>query len=85
VGPRAVLDAVVKRKIPSPCQELKPKTLIVQPVASVDYLICILNRKWCHVLSMKIRKPFKYNSYVFIRRYLYSEPWNWIHPAMMRG
>jgi hypothetical protein len=33
VGPRAVLDAVVKRKIPSPLRESKPGTLIVQPVA----------------------------------------------------
>jgi hypothetical protein len=33
VDPRAVLDAVVKRKIPSPRQESKPRTSIVQPVA----------------------------------------------------
>jgi hypothetical protein len=33
VGPRAVLDAVVKRKIPSPSRESKPTTPIVQPVA----------------------------------------------------
>jgi hypothetical protein len=26
VGPRAVLDAVVKRKIPSPCRESNPRT-----------------------------------------------------------
>jgi hypothetical protein len=32
VGPRAVLDTVVKRKIPSPCQESN-RTPIVQPVA----------------------------------------------------
>jgi hypothetical protein len=32
VGPRAVLDAVVKRKIPSPRRELNPRTPIVQPV-----------------------------------------------------
>jgi hypothetical protein len=33
VGPRAVLDAVVKRKIPSPSpRELNPRTRIVQPV-----------------------------------------------------
>jgi hypothetical protein len=32
VGPRAVLDAVVKRKIPSPSRESKPRTPIVQPV-----------------------------------------------------
>jgi hypothetical protein len=33
VGPRAGLDAVVKRKIPSLRRESKPTTSIVQPVA----------------------------------------------------
>jgi hypothetical protein len=33
VGPRAVLDAGVKRKIPSPRRESNPRTTIVQPVA----------------------------------------------------
>jgi hypothetical protein len=33
VGPRAVLDAVVKRKIPSSRRESNPRTPIVQPVA----------------------------------------------------
>jgi hypothetical protein len=33
VCPRAVLDAVVKRKIPSPRRESNPRTPIVQPVA----------------------------------------------------
>jgi hypothetical protein len=33
VGPRAVLEAVVKRKIPSPRRESNPRTPIVQPVA----------------------------------------------------
>jgi hypothetical protein len=33
VGPRAVLDTVVKRKIPSPRREWNPRTPIVQPVA----------------------------------------------------
>jgi hypothetical protein len=33
VGPRAVLDAVVKRKIPSPRRESNPRTPIIQPVA----------------------------------------------------
>jgi hypothetical protein len=33
VGPRAVLNAVVKRKIPSPRRESNPRTPIVQPVA----------------------------------------------------
>jgi hypothetical protein len=34
VGPRAVLDGVVKIKIPSPRRESNPRTPIVQPVAS---------------------------------------------------
>jgi hypothetical protein len=33
VGPRAVLEAVVKRKIPSPRRESNPRKPIVQPVA----------------------------------------------------
>jgi hypothetical protein len=33
VGPRAVLDAVVKRKIPSPRQESNSRNPIVHPVA----------------------------------------------------
>jgi hypothetical protein len=33
VGPRAVLDAVVRRKIPSTSRESNPRTLIVQPIA----------------------------------------------------
>jgi hypothetical protein len=34
VDPRAVLDVVVKRKIPSPQRESNPRTPILQPVAS---------------------------------------------------
>jgi len=33
VGPRAILDMVVKRKIPSPHQESNPGTPIIQPIA----------------------------------------------------
>jgi hypothetical protein len=33
VGPRAVLEAVVKRKVPSPRRESNPRTAIVQSVA----------------------------------------------------
>jgi hypothetical protein len=33
LGPRAVLDVVVKGKIPSPCWESNPRTLIIQPIA----------------------------------------------------
>jgi len=37
VGPGAILDVVVKRKIPRPHQESNPRTLIVQPVAQHYY------------------------------------------------
>jgi hypothetical protein len=33
MGTRAVLDAVVKRKIPSPLRDSNPRTPIVQPLA----------------------------------------------------
>jgi hypothetical protein len=44
VDPRAVLDAVVKRKIPSPRWESTPRTPIVQPVAQryTDWAITAL-------------------------------------------
>jgi len=32
VGPRVVLDVVVKRKVPSPCWESNPRTPIVQSI-----------------------------------------------------
>jgi hypothetical protein len=38
---RAVLDAVVKRKIPSPRRESKPRTPIVQTVACTDRKILL--------------------------------------------
>jgi hypothetical protein len=44
VGPRAVLDAVVKRKIPIPRRESSLRTPIVQPVAQryTDWAITAL-------------------------------------------
>jgi hypothetical protein len=41
VGPRTVLDAVVKRKIPSSRRETNPRTPTVQPVAQ-NYTDCRL-------------------------------------------
>jgi hypothetical protein len=35
MGPRAVLDAVVKRKILSPRRESNPRTPIIQPVTQL--------------------------------------------------
>jgi hypothetical protein len=39
VGPRAILDAVVKRKIPNPRRESNPETLIIQPLAELSGFI----------------------------------------------
>jgi hypothetical protein len=49
VGPSAVLDAVVKRKIPNPRRESNPKTPIVQPVAQryTDRAITALSLRGC--------------------------------------
>jgi hypothetical protein len=48
VGPRAVLDALVKRKIPSPRQESNPRTPIVQPVVILNtaQTKCLSFRPW---------------------------------------
>jgi hypothetical protein len=46
VRPRAGLDAVVKRKIPSPRRESNPRTPIVQPVAQ-RYTTELINYGMC--------------------------------------
>jgi hypothetical protein len=45
VGPRAVLDMVAKRKIPSLHKELNPRTPIIQPIAQCYTDWAILKRK----------------------------------------
>jgi hypothetical protein len=49
VGPRAVLHAMVKRKIPSPRRESNPRIPIVQPVAQhhTDWAIAALKEDVC--------------------------------------
>jgi hypothetical protein len=57
VGPRAVLDSVVKRKIPSTHRELNPRTPIIQPVdqSYTDWAIMApLIIKWCDILCTRI-------------------------------
>jgi hypothetical protein len=54
VSPRAVLDAVVKRKIPSPCRESNPRTQIVQSL--YRGYIDIKNHE---LLNTVIRRPFE--------------------------
>jgi hypothetical protein len=50
MGPRAVLDAVVKRKIPSPRREPNPRTAIVQPVVQryIELSWLFLENNWIY-------------------------------------
>jgi preprotein translocase subunit SecE len=45
VGPRAVLDAVVKRKIPNPRRKSNPRIIIVVVVVVVVIIIIIINAR----------------------------------------
>jgi hypothetical protein len=77
VGPRAVLDVMVKRKIPSPLRESKPRTPIVQPVAQhytdlaitalisviYDLKINLINNETMRGLMFSRRRRFKSRSF----------------------
>jgi hypothetical protein len=56
VGPRAVLDAVVKRKIPRSRRESNPRTPIVQPVAQrcTDWAITALSNTLIIIITIII-------------------------------
>jgi hypothetical protein len=56
VGRRAVLDAVAKRKIPSPLRESNPRTPIVQPVAQRYTEFNSYTKLHPYVLSKKLIK-----------------------------
>jgi hypothetical protein len=61
VGPRAVLDTEVKRKIPSPRRESNLRTQIVQPVAQrcTDLAITALPQS-----STEVKNVWRYTSTV---------------------
>jgi hypothetical protein len=69
VGPRAVLDAAVKRKIPSPSREWNPRTSIVQPVAQryTDWAITALNLQGLRNVLLVISSPTLYFDYVMLK------------------
>jgi hypothetical protein len=73
VGPRAVLDAVVKRKISSPRWETNPRTPIVQPVAQryTDWAITV---HWTAFVANKVSLNKSHES---VSR-LTNQPENWI-------
>jgi hypothetical protein len=53
MGPRAVLEAVVKRKIPSPRRESNPRTPIVQPVSNHYTTIGVVKQySYFHILKI---------------------------------
>jgi hypothetical protein len=77
VGPRAVLDAVVKRKIPTPRRESNPRTPIVQPVAQLctDWGIMALRLLLCNTLIPHLLHP----SYVQVFSFMFSFPYTSYH------
>jgi hypothetical protein len=62
VGPRTVLDVMVKRKILSPCRESNPKTPIVQPVAQsyTDWAITALIKTGMDFVSLTNCEDFTF-------------------------
>jgi hypothetical protein len=62
VDPRAFLDVVVKRKIPSHHRELNPRTPIVQPIAqhytdqAIMAPVVVVKRKIPTLVSRKINE-----------------------------
>jgi hypothetical protein len=53
VGPRAVLDEVVKSKIPSPCWESNPRNVNVK-ISKTKYFFLVLHG--CEIWVLTIRK-----------------------------
>jgi hypothetical protein len=62
VGPRTVLYAVVKRKIPSPLRESKPRIPIVQPVAQL-YTTHLLRPNNIVFLYVKLNKNINFSTW----------------------
>jgi hypothetical protein len=72
VGPRAVLDAVGKRKIPTPRRESIPRTPVVQPVAQcyTDWVITngiseTSERCWTNLVWIRSGRVYEYVSKSF--------------------
>jgi hypothetical protein len=82
-GPRAVLDAVVKRKIPSPRRESNPRTPIVQLVTQryTDWAITALSlpptsKMFVMTMNTSDQTVLEKNLMMVVRRrrsYLYAE------------
>jgi hypothetical protein len=68
VGPRAVLDAVVKRKIPSLHWESNPRTPIIQPIAQ-SCTNCAITSEFLICSSLLGNIPLNRSMTVFMRAY----------------
>jgi hypothetical protein len=68
VGTRAILDMVVKRKIPSPRKKLNPTTPIVQPIAqcytdlAITTLYFVGMKRYQYVMEVVLSKLMIYFS-----------------------
>jgi hypothetical protein len=60
VGPSAVLDAVVKRKIPIPCRESDLRAQIIQPVAQryTDRAITREEKEFQHNYTLLVKEKY---------------------------
>jgi hypothetical protein len=78
VGPRAVPDAVVKRKIPSPRRESNPRTPIVQLVAQsyTDWAITAPTLHKCSSFSVVSTNVFMH-VYITIRKSFWTHCRRW--------
>jgi hypothetical protein len=97
VGPRAVLESMVKRKIPRPHRELNPRTPIVQPVAQryTDWGITALNSySYLHIVYNSTESvSFIYLTIISRFRITINANPEWlpsfwyrsIHPMVVRG
>jgi hypothetical protein len=75
VGPRAVLDAVVKRKIPSPRRESNPRTPIVQLVTQryTDWAITVLaqeKEQWKVLVNTVMKQSWDLLIISFSKRFM---------------
>jgi hypothetical protein len=69
VGPTVGLDAVVKRKIPTPLRESNPRTPIVKPVAQSLYRLSYHGSYYKISEKDKFRRAWKYAVVSSLRSY----------------
>jgi hypothetical protein len=82
VGCRDFLDAVVKRKIPSPHRKLNPGTPIIQPVANVSYKLPIITDLYARTPRHEgVLEEWRYSSTHSLTSALDGGEWSALRPG----